>query len=312
LYDFENWAIYNVGKMWLEDIINVEAVYKKSTDLKLEDFQNFDLIWFGYLDLFTNTYLTWGKASRHHKSKIVVSVHDPLELYPQVENWKNLKYHKFRDKDSARLRQKVKALRLVKNIVVASNEMQEVLKKYRLNSYVIPTTSMLPAREKIKPIRTSILSVYQEFARKNIPLMDAIKVYCEENLDLRYDRKVGRQVLPVDKYIDLLDAHPIYLCASIQEGGPLTAMDAMKRGAVVLTTPVGQLQDIIKHGVNGYICRTELDFFETIKNLKNDPSLLEYMRQKSLDAIVKTRDLKKIKKTTLLYLEQIGAKNHQA
>lgn len=311
LYDFEEWAIHNVGKIWLDDIRNVEVTYKKSTDFTHEDLQNFDLIWFGYLDLFFNTYLTWDKSKRLHKNKIIISVHDPLELYPQVENWRNLKMSrvKFWDENSKRLHRNIKALKYAKSVVVASSEMKMVLKKYGLDSHLIPTASMLPLRDKskIKIEEAKILSVYQVFARKNIPLMDSISESCEVKLGVQYDRKVGRDVLPTLKYIELLDSHPIYICTSFQEGGPIPAMDAMKRGAVVLTTPVGQVQDIIKSGVNGYICSSKEDFLDAIARLKDNPQRLRSMRLKSIETIKRTRNLKEIKKVVSKYLEEVTA-----
>jgi len=44
-----------------------------------------------------------------------------------------------------------------------------------------------------------------------------------------------------------------YVCTSRIEGGPYPVLEAMSCGAVVLSTPVGQVPEIICHGENGFL-----------------------------------------------------------
>ena len=69
-------------------------------------------------------------------------------------------------------------------------------------------------------------------------------------------------------------------------------MDAMRRGLAVLTTPVGQIQELIEDGVNGYFCRSAADFAGRLEHLGNDPDQLHAMRLASLETINTQRDPK--------------------
>ncbi|MFZ5427688.1 MAG: glycosyltransferase [Thermodesulfobacteriota bacterium] len=48
-----------------------------------------------------------------------------------------------------------------------------------------------------------------------------------------------------------------YLCASKAEGTPNTALEALACGLPVITTPVGNMPEIIRDGVNGYLARRD-------------------------------------------------------
>ena len=307
LYNYENWAIHNVGKLWLNNQALIDVTYKKESALKIDDFRRYDFIWFGYLDLYVNYYLK-RHLSSFEKNKCIVSIHDPLELFPEKKNWKSLGPPSFKltNIDNWGKHTKLKLLSEVHNIVTASLEMQKTLSKYQLHTYVIPTTSLLNSRSKdqIKTTKCSLTSIYEIYPRKNISLMDEIKKYCFKN-KIKFDTKVGKKILSDDDYAKLLDSHEIYICTSYQEGGPLPAMDAMKRGEVVITTPVGQLQEIIKDGENGYICNSGAEFDRRINELSNDLKLLNQLRIKSLESINSKRDINNIRKNVIAYLTNV-------
>lgn len=59
-------------------------------------------------------------------------------------------------------------------------------------------------------------------------------------------------------------------------------MDAMRRGCAVLTTPVGQTDEWVQEGVNGYFCHSHAEFSDRIRFLASHPEVLVEMRLASL------------------------------
>ena len=80
-------------------------------------------------------------------------------------------------------------------------------------------------------------------------------------------------------------------------------MDAMRRGSVVITTPVGQIQDIIEDGKNGFICKTKKEFIEKICLLSKDLDLLHKMRIESRNSISRKRNKRVIKYSVSKFLD---------
>ncbi len=109
----------------------------------------------------------------------------------------------------------------------------------------------------------------------------------------------GWQLNPVNFY-EICD---FLLITSINEGTPLTALEAMATGTVVISTPVGGLPDIIKTGINGFLTfsRSPAEFVSIINTLILNRDLYEGIRQKarnyiksehSVESLIsKTRDL---------------------
>jgi glycosyltransferase involved in cell wall biosynthesis len=53
----------------------------------------------------------------------------------------------------------------------------------------------------------------------------------------------------------------IYICASLAEGTPFPALEAAACGCTIVSTPVGNMPELIQHGVNGFIVRWDVDAF---------------------------------------------------
>lgn len=307
LYDYEGWAIHNVGKLWLDNNKSIEVSYKEDKMFKKSDFKKYDLIWFGYLDIFINHYLT-KLFSYSNINKCIIAVHDPLELFPQQKNWKNedINLKKWWRIYSWYRWARLQMLLQVKHVVTTSDEMQLIIQKYGIYSHLLPTTSSLPLKKKVKIVtnKCSLLSVYEKYPRKNIEMIESIQDNCKD-LKIEFNTKVGKKILSSNQYIKLIDDHEVYICTSYQEGGPLPAMDAMQRGSVVITTPVGQIQNIIKDGENGFLCNTKNEFLKKIQLLSNDLNLLHKMRIKSIDKLSQLRNSKHIKNQAFLLIENI-------
>lgn len=304
LHDFEGWAIHNVGKLWLNKLPHIETTFKDIKKVNKKDFLKYDLIWFGYLDLYLYFYLH--NFFNHNLKKYVLAIHDPSNLFPAIKNWKLEKINLKRWWSySCWLKwMKLRLLKKASYVVTISKEMKCVLQKYGIDSYLIPTTSSLPIikEKKIITKKCNLHSVFNTHYRKNMKLMKFLQNYCINKLKIKFDLKLGNKILSTKNYIKLLDNHEIYVCTSFQEGGPLPAMDAMHRGSVVITTPIGQIQDIIENGKNGFVCKTRKEFLEKITLLSKDLNLLHKMRITSRNFIRRKRKEKIIKQKVLKFL----------
>jgi glycosyltransferase involved in cell wall biosynthesis len=177
-------------------------------------------------------------------------------------------------------------------VITASHEIRAHLAKAGIGSFVIPTTSLLPSRplEEIDgapsgPVK--VFTVGRIYPRKNYELFKKIGTAAHRSFGSRiqFSAKLDYAPLPETEYIRKLDTSDIYLVTSYQEGGPLPAMDAMLRGEIVLSTPVGQMPELIEDGYNGFICRTLDEFIARLDQLVKNPSLLRTMRRNALQRL---------------------------
>lgn len=276
LYLHSGWAIESVGKLWLSDQQSCHVTFQKtgSKSLAPSCLENYDLIWYGYSSLYSQYPLSLNRA--------IIAVHDPAELFPERSDWKE---------NPLLRREHQERLSGAKAVVVISREMQEILSGNGISSSRLPTRSTLPLRAvETIPDRDTFrfLGVGRIYRRKNFEQFRRIAAAVSKRGIPSY-LKCDHFASDMDTYIKLLDRFPVYVCTSFQEGGPLPVMDAMQRGAVPVCAPVGQALEIIRHGENGFICRTDEDFIEVIARLAADPALLKDMRHRALASIASSR-----------------------
>lgn len=292
LYNKKDWALHNVGKLWFSQMphdISVDmADYHK---LSVKDFGEYDYVWFS---------LYIYEKFNYDLNKSIITTHDPIELFPQQIDWKLQKIKS----------EKIGLVKQFRYLNVISLEIKNILAGYGIDNFHIPTTSLLPFRDGseisvVNDNRYKLLSVANKYQRKNLPLLQSIKSNLI-NKDVTFDIKLGGEVLPENEYMNLFDTHNIYICTSFQEGGPLPAMDAMARGLAIITTPVGQIQELVTNGYNGYICETKEEFLDKIFCLCSDKVLLRRMCLNSLDSIRKSRDPIEISRIVSKFLRQIA------
>lgn len=289
LHDLDGWALDHVFKLWFSDAQSIRVVRTNwgacSTS---RAFRGFDAVVFGYLDI----YLRFG----FNPARSIVVIHDPCELFPQIPDWKNAQ------PDPKRMQ----VLKSLLAVIVISKEMESILNHHGIKTWLIPTMSRLPVLEggEISPLPSAAVSIFKDYPRKNADQLRRLAKRGEEtgNWTLRLHENPD---FSDEDYLKLIDRSTIYVCTSWQEGGPLPVMDAMSRGGVVVTAPVGQVQEIITHGESGFICRSDLEFEAVLSELFANPSLLLRARQKSLAAYVVSRDKKIIESLACRTLEEI-------
>lgn len=281
LYNAPDWAIHNVGRDWAALVHGThDFTLMRFGQHEHEDPNAYDHVVWGYstmrysgrmlLESLTRRPAAWWRWRNHARERFAAVVQDPSEVFPQVADWKHA---------PARLAH----LRGFQRLAVTSNEMRETLASLGHRAVQVSTRSLLPLRaaDGIVPEPLRVFTRAQNYPRKNLPLFRALQGRMAASLD-RCDALLGGGVMPQAEYVQQLDRYNCYVCTSWQEGGPLPLMDAMRRGCVVLTTRVGQTDELIEHGVNGFFCASEIEFTERLRELSADPERLRTMRLQAL------------------------------
>ncbi|MEI7766681.1 MAG: glycosyltransferase [Phycisphaerae bacterium] len=281
VYSGYKWAIYNVGQVWFKDLggTMVDVAWLEQNPGYA---RNFSVVWYGYMWLMQRCLCAGVQAGR-----IVCSVHDPMEIFAENPAWKQQVVPETIGK----------SLATADTVVVTSAELFAVLDGRHKALKLVPTTGVLPIRNPSEITwteRIKVLTVGRVYRRKNYELLRQIHRECRIP-GVTFAQKLSHRPISDEHYRQLLDHSQIYLCTSYQEGGPLPAMDAMLRGQAVLTTPVGQIQELVQVSGCGYICTTAGEFLDKLHWLSQHPDALLAMRLKALQAITSLRSAEIIK-----------------
>jgi len=289
LHDIDGWALDHVFSLWFDCVKPFRVTRRNWMQCATSRaFKTYDAVIFGYLDI----YLRFG----YDPKKSIVVIHDPCELFPQIPDWKISK------PDPKRMQ----VLKSLRGVIVISKEMESILEGYGIKTWLVPTMSRLPAlgSEEISTVPAASVSIFKDYPRKNANQLRRLA---------RRGKEIGKWDLILyenpdfndDDYLKMIDRSPIYVCTSWQEGGPLPAMDVMSRGGVVVTAPVGQVQEIIRDGESGFICQSEWEFEEALAQLFSNPSLLAMTRKNSLAAYTRFRNKSSVASLAQRTLEEI-------
>lgn len=282
LYNVPDWAIHNVGRDWaalLADTHDVALVrFGEHEALSPREYDH--VVW-GYSTLgysgrmllrsLARDLAGWWRWRGARGGNLAAVVQDPSEVFPEVEHWSHAE-------------PRLEHLDRFARLAVTSNEMQTALAARGRAASKVNTRSLLPVRAPgslaAEPLR--VFTRAQVYPRKNLPLFEALRARLAERIE-RFEAIVGGRVLAEDEYVRQVDGFNCYVCTSWQEGGPLPLMDAQRRGCVVLTTRVGQTDERVEHGVNGFFCSNEAEFTERLSQLRDDPAMLLRMRRAALE-----------------------------
>jgi glycosyltransferase involved in cell wall biosynthesis len=289
LHDLDGWALDHVFELWFSDVQSIKVVRANWMACSTSRaFLGFDAVVFGYLDI----YLRYG----FDPARSIVVIHDPCELFPQIPDWKN----------SQPDQKRIQVLKTLRGVIVISKEMESILNGHGIKTWRVPTMSRLPAIEAtdISDVPAAAISIFKDYHRKNAEQLRRLARRGGETRKwiLRiYDNPTFND----EEYLKMIDCSSIYVCTSWQEGGPLPAMDVMSRGGVVITSPVGQVLEMITHGESGFICHSDLEFELVLAQLFSNPSLLAMTRKNSLAAYTRFRNKNSVVSTARRTLEEI-------
>jgi glycosyltransferase involved in cell wall biosynthesis len=87
----------------------------------------------------------------------------------------------------------------------------------------------------------------------------------------------------------------IVCLTSLNEGTPVSLLEAMACGKLVISTPVGGVPDFVHDGVNGFLCAAEpVAFAEKILACLEDPEGLQHIRQQAAQDILRDFSLERL------------------
>lgn len=317
VYDLEDWALHNVGRS-LKSMM--EAAGHEWVMIRAEEYYRApvacDVLYLSFSFLFRN-----GFPYREHARELICTIHDPFEISNFIDrrDWARLPLRPVSpqvfDRVSAISREMhdllqanfscrrlyhtptyphdapaIEAARAGHGVrsgnairffsatnAPARYSWKEVAGRFRyLRSYLYDHERRISGRQ--------LTSILARTHRKNIPWL----VQLERRLARRQlaltDFRYGRRA-PVarDSYLTDLAASDVYVCTSYMEGGPLPVMEAVIAGLAVLSTPVGQVEDWVTHGENGYICESVAEFAARADAYLEDPELLRAHQRRSLE-----------------------------
>ncbi len=78
----------------------------------------------------------------------------------------------------------------------------------------------------------------------------------------------------------------IFLLPSLWEGLPMSLLEAMYLGKICLVSNISGNNNVIKNGVNGFICDTNEDFCEIIKEIKYKKYDLKVISNNAIDSVL--------------------------
>lgn len=100
-----------------------------------------------------------------------------------------------------------------------------------------------------------------------------------ESLDVPYRHYWLSDYREIGDYYHALDT---YIVSSREEGGPKAVLESMASGVPLISTRVGQAQDLLQHSVNGWLADVEdaeaLASY-TLEALENNPAMVEAARK---------------------------------
>lgn len=289
LYNVPDWAIHNVGRSWARLLERThEFRLMRFGEHEREDPASWDHVVYGYSTLrYSGRMLlaslargpfAWLRWQQSRPPNLCAVVQDPSELFPERADWKSLAPWQ-------------EHLGRFTRLAVTSNEMRDIVAGIGRQVVKVNTDSLLPARDP-GSIQAETLRVFTraiDYPRKNLALFERLRRRFAGRIEA-FDGRIGSGVSSTDEYVRAVDRYNGYVCTSWQEGGPLPLMDAQRRGCVVLTTRVGQTDERVVDGVNGFFCDDEESFAARLEQLNADPELLLHMRCEALRMASESRD----------------------
>jgi len=194
-------------------------------------------------------------------------------IFGSITSWKCLK-----DKRSRGVLK-----RLGKFYRVSANNLAlaEELKKYRADMYYLPngvdTDLFVPPKElKYNPEQITIGWVgNKDRGEKNYKtILSHVRKNLPKPLSLKLVRTKksshARRIKPHNKMYKFYRNIDYYLVTSSYEGTPNPALEAAACGVPVITTPVGNMPELIEHGINGFFVKCKAkSVLRRLSKLKN-------------------------------------------
>lgn len=305
VYDRPGWALHNLGLMLQARLapFGVEVACVRSDEWH-ESSDVADCLYLSYTGLLREHF-----DYRRRAGTLLTTVHDPCEVshfedrfdwhrFPLLE----LPFHRF-DRISVTSQELADLIPRAYGIPVARTPTWPTTEVYSIDQgvntpaadqCVAISSTILPRRfaarevlQRARRLRQYTRSADGHFSlrqmrgllvskrRKNIAWLGAIERRFAEQAGIRCQFRYGSSgPVAVTDWIAQLHRANVYVCTSTMEGGPLPVMEAVQAGLAVVSTPVGQVEEWVRDGVNGRICRSLGEFIGALDDYRRDPGLL--------------------------------------
>ena len=90
------------------------------------------------------------------------------------------------------------------------------------------------------------------------------------------DNIISRPFLPHEELMRLLEQADVFLLPSVFEGLSISLLEAMSYGKICIVSNAHGNCEIIKNGVNGFVCNEYQDYINVIHNIKENPQSPQY------------------------------------
>jgi len=94
-------------------------------------------------------------------------------------------------------------------------------------------------------------------------------------------------LVTTNNVLDYLLKSKIFVMATLTEGIPCAMLEAMSCGLIVLVPPVGDISDVVKHHVNGFLHNNTLeDIVIQMMSVYNNYETLDFIRKNARETII--------------------------
>ena len=122
------------------------------------------------------------------------------------------------------------------------------------------------------------------------PLLDQMKVLAQAlKVDARFLGKVPHEDLP-----KVMNQHRALILYSSYEGNPKVVLEAMANGCLVIGRENKNINEIIKHNLNGILYNSNDNLLEIIESVIRNKTKFEMLTEEGYEYILNTNHIDKI------------------
>lgn len=288
--DVKNWAMHHIY-LYMEKELRKRYIVNYVTGRKFSFFKDFYLRRYDVIYVMYGLLLDGFKIDQSFHNKIITGVHCHWEFCDQssvitAANTSGVLSEKY-----------LKTLQLANRVAGISWELCSILKKDLEHVFYLPHAIDIeifhPQNRRIKG-KNKLIRVGWAQSENNHGFKRRI-----DSIRKVFSRVEGVQLAEINKEIGLIkdrkqlcdwyNTLDCYVCFSLFEGGPLPVLEAMACGIPCISTPVGQVPEVIQNNENGFIVHTEEDLYKVLVFVRDHSDCLVTMSDNARNYMVNNR-----------------------